>query len=145
MKTKLLSLFVLAGGILIGGGLTAQAQIDGDVKANIPFPFFAGGKGYPAGNYTIRSAGVDDDGLLEIQSADGHLNGVFETEQSDTNGTVNNELIFNQVGDEYFLSKIVDADDGTGAEIADPEYTGKRQTAAAVTGQKHILAGLRIP
>ena len=146
MKTQLLSLFVLAGGILVGGGLRAQAQIAEDVKVNVPFSFHAAGKEYPAGNYTIRTVGVEDDSLMEIQSADGHTAGVFETEHSDINGMPkNNELIFNQMGDEYFLFKIVDADNGMGAEIFDPNYTGKSQAAAGATSQKHIPALSRIP
>jgi hypothetical protein len=146
MKKQLLSLFVLASGILIGGGLTAQAQLGEDVKVDVPFSFHAAGKEFPAGSYTIRRASLIDDSVLEIQSDKGGRTGIFETEQSDISATMKtNEVIFNHVGDEYFLAQIVDADDGTGAEIPNPDNTGKHQSAAVVTDQKHILAKLRIP
>jgi hypothetical protein len=144
MKQKLFYLFVLLSAILIAGGGKAQAQVSQNVDATIPFQFHAGGADFPAGAYTIRSLNSADDSLMEIRSADGQKSALFETEQSDITAAMkDNELIFDHVGDNYFLSKIVDADAGTGAEVFDPDYSGKRQPAAT-TGQKHVHAFLHL-
>ena len=145
MKKKLLYLFVLVGAILVAGGRKAQAQLDEGVDATIPFQFHAGGTEFPAGKYYIRSVSTADDSLMEIRSVDGRKAGLFETEQGDTTATMkNNELIFNQVGDTYYLSEIVDADDAVGAEVFSADETGKQAAAQPITGRKHILAFLHL-
>jgi hypothetical protein len=139
MKKTMLYLFVLVGAILVGGSLKAQAQLPYAVDATIPFQFHAGGAEFPAGDYTIRPVDQNDS-LLEIRTADGKQAALFETEQSELNDTQKkDELIFNHVGDDYFLSEVVDGDDGVGAEVSNPNNAAKQ---AAATGEKHILAFL---
>jgi hypothetical protein len=144
MKQKLFYLFVLLGAILIAGGRKAEAQVSQSVDATIPFHFHAGGQEFPAGAYTIRSMNAADDSLMEIRSADGKKAALFETEQSDITAAMkDDELIFNHVGENYFLSEIVDADAGTGAEVFNPNYSGKQQSAPA-SGQTHVHAFLHL-
>jgi len=54
-----------------------------------------------------------------------------------------NELVFDQAGDNYFLSQIVDADKGTAAEVFNPDYMGKQDAAEHPTERKHVFAFLR--
>jgi hypothetical protein len=146
MKKKLLYLFVLVGAVLVGAERKAQAQIVGDVNANIPFQFHAGGAELPAGNYTIRVVSTSNDNTMEIQSADGRKSALFETENTQTNATPkNSELIFDHVGDNYFLSQIVDAEDDYGAEVINPGYSKKQEAAAGASGQKHVSASHPTP
>ena len=126
MKKKLLYLFALLIAIAISGGSKAQAQNSEKVKAKIPFQFHAAGAAFPAGTYTIRSISSIDDDVMEIQSADGKKAAVIETQQADTNAAKNaHELIFQHIGDDYVLSGIVDADDGTSVELFNPSYLAK--------------------
>lgn len=142
MKNKVFYLFVLMGALLIGGA-RVQAQIAVSAECKIPFRFYAGGKELPSGNYTIRSVNATDDSALEIQSADGKVAALFETERSDISASMNgNELIFNQVGDNYFLSQIVDADKGTYAEVVNPDHRGNHDAAQYSNRRKHIFAFL---
>jgi hypothetical protein len=134
---------VFVGALLIGGAPKVQAQIAETVNANIPFQFYAGGRELPAGKYSIRTISTADNSAMEIRSADGQQAALFETEQSDISAAMkDDELIFNQVGDNYYLSQIVDADDGTGAEVSNPNYRGKQNAAQNSTGHKHVFAFL---
>ena len=143
MKNKVFYLVVLMGGLLIGGARRVQAQIAVSAEGKIPFRFYAGGKELPSGNYTIRSVNATDDSALEIQSADGKVAALFETERSDISASMNgNELIFNQVGDNYFLSQVVDADKGTYAEVVNPDRRADHDAAQYSTGRKHTFAFL---
>jgi hypothetical protein len=139
MHKKLLYLFALVAAVFIGG-TKAQAQLTETVEAKVPFEFHAAGADFPAGTYTIRSISTANDGLMEIQSADGKKAAVFETENYDpATGTKNNELIFNKTGDDYVLSQVVDADDASGVEVFNPNYSNKR-----ATGQRRILGFIHL-
>jgi hypothetical protein len=143
MKNKVFYLFALLGVFLIGGARKVQAQTAVDAEGKIPFRFYVGGKELPSGSYTIRSVNATEDSALEIQSADGKVAALFETERSDISASMNgNELVFNKIGDNYFLSQIVDADKGTYAEVVNPEHKGEQDTAQYSTGYKHPFAFL---
>jgi hypothetical protein len=143
MKKKVLYLLVLLGVIVIGGARKVQAQTAVGAEGKIPFQFYAGGKELPSGNYTIRSVNAADDSAMEILSADGKVAALFETERSDIGAAIKgNELIFNQVGNNYFLSQIVDADKGIDTEVVNPDHRGKQDAAQYSTGRRHILAFL---
>jgi len=143
MKQKVLYLFVLLAAILVGGGRKLEAQIMEPMDAHIPFQFHAGGAEFAAGEYSIRSTSEDNDGALEIQSADGKKSALLETEPGDINSSQKNtELIFNQVGNDYYLSEVVDPDDAASAEVLEPDYPGKSEAAKNTTGKKHVFAFL---
>jgi hypothetical protein len=145
MKKKVFYLLVLLGGLLIGDARKVQAQIAVSAEGRIPFQFYVGGKELPAGNYTIRTVSATEDSAMEIQGADGHVAAVFETERSDIGADMkDNELVFNQVGDNYTLSQIVDADKGTVAEVVNPDYRGRQDAAQHPTGRSHLFAFLRV-
>jgi len=144
MKNKVFYLFALLGVFLIGGARKVQAQTAVDAEGKIPFRFYVGGNELPSGSYTIRSVNATEDSALEIQSADGKVAALFETERSDISASMNgNELVFNKIGDNYFLSQIVDADKGTAAEVFNPDYMGKQDAAEHPTERKHVFAFLR--
>jgi hypothetical protein len=147
MKKKMLYLFVLVGAIFVGGGLRAEAQLSDRVDANIPFSFHAGGVEFPAGKYSIVTVDSDDGGsAMELSNADGTRHTFLETERGVTDDTqTSDELVFDHVGDDYFLSEIVDADEGFSAEIFHSGTSGTHEKAEGVTEQKHTLAFLHIP
>ena len=143
MKKKVFYLFVLLGAILIGGARKVQAQVAVSADGSIPFRFYVGGRELPAGKYTIRSVNSDDDSAMEIRSAGGKVVALFETERSDIGADMKeNELVFNQIGDSYFLSQIVDADKGTYAEVVNPDHRGNHDDAQYSNRRKHIFAFL---
>lgn len=144
MKKKAFYLFVLFGALLIGGARQGQAQIAEKADVSIPFQFHAGGKQLPAGSYVIRSVSSADDSALEIQRADGRVAALLETERSDISPTTQSDgLIFDQVGDNYFLSQIVDADRGTDTEVFNPDDLKKSDAAQQPAGHKYLFGFLR--
>jgi hypothetical protein len=139
MKRNFFNLLALLGVVLIAGGSKAQAQMAETVDVTIPFSFHAGGRELPAGAYTIRSTYSSDGSLMQIQSADGRMSAFFETEESDLTAKMKtDELIFDHVGDDYVLSKIIDADDGTGAEVFNP-HPSKKGTAEHATNEERVV------
>jgi hypothetical protein len=139
MHKKLLYLFAIMAAILISGGTKAQAQLDGTVQAKVPFDFHASGTLLPAGTYTIRSIDSANQDVLEIQSANGKKSAILETQDSSVaDGTKNNQLIFDKTGDDYVLTQIVDADDASGIDVANPHYSSKPATGRRILGFIHI-------
>ena len=117
--TKLfLSLCLVVG---LGATLTSNAQIQSDatVKANIPHSFVVNNTTLPPGSYTIR---VADDysnlNVLEIRSANGKTNVLFDTEPVNLPRVMSrSELIFDRIGDTYFLTRVFMRGDESGNQV----------------------------
>lgn len=117
--TKLfLSLCLVVG---LGATLTTNAQIQSDatVKANIPHSFVVNNTTLPPGSYTIK---VADDysnlNVLEIRSADGKMNVLVDTEPVNLPRVMSrSELVFERIGDTYFLSQIFLRGDESGNQV----------------------------
>ena len=107
--------------LVIGGGVVANAQVDAvpQIDVNVPFAFAVGDTKLPAGRYEIRTPDSDSPNVLEIRDAQG-TSVLFDTESAEkrrdeiANKT---ELIFEKVGDQYFLSQIWVAGFSSGNEL----------------------------
>jgi hypothetical protein len=103
-----LSLCLVAG---LGATLTANAQIrsDATIRANIPYSFVVNNTTLPAGTYVITVAAPygTDLTVLEIRSANAKTAVLFDTESAAVPGrATQTELVFDKIGDTYFLSKV---------------------------------------
>jgi hypothetical protein len=95
MKQRVLCLFGFIGVVLGMSTISAQGQIIGQLEANIPFTFHAGGAKLPPGKYTIHVLDNTDLSQMEIQSADGHTSALFEVrEAQDSTAPKKSELVF---------------------------------------------------
>lgn len=108
--------------LFIGGlTMTANAQIPDHaiIKANIPFSFIVRDKTFSPGKYTIKKATESEDFALEITDDTGHAKAmVFETNGTTAKETPkNSNIVFDKLGDKYFLSKIFVAGDTDGNEV----------------------------
>jgi len=98
--------------VTVGATLTADAQIrstETTIKANIPYSFVVNNTTLPAGTYTIRVLDPygSDLTVLEIRSANRKTAIVFETDPIAVPRLApRTELVFDRIGDTYFLSKI---------------------------------------
>src|SRR6185369_17506659 len=106
--TKLfLSLCLVAG---LGATLTnAQIRSDATIRANIPYSFVVNNTTLPAGTYviTVVDAYASDLSVLEIRSANSKTAVLFETDPVTVPGrAAQTELVFDKIGDTYFLSKV---------------------------------------
>jgi hypothetical protein len=91
------------------GGLTASAMIDSDetIVADIPFDFVIGDQTLPAGKYTMKVSDDTNLNLLALRNDRGRTVLFFQTLDVEANQEPRHtELVFNKIGDEYFLSRI---------------------------------------
>lgn len=108
--TKLFLTLCLVVGL--GATITASAQIETDatIRANIPHSFVVHNTTLPAGTYTIAVAEKEtasDLNVLEIRSANGKTGVLFDTESiTGTRPARHTELVFDKIGDTYFLSQV---------------------------------------
>jgi hypothetical protein len=135
MRTRVFTISVLFSLFVLLASASAFAQGDG-VEAKIPFDFIAGKKLLPAGDYTIKRGVEDQRDLLLIRGVD-HQEAVFifaEDVRADETPT-QTDLVFNQVGDEYFLSQVWVAGQDIGREIPKPRAERKLEQNLAKSGQ----------
>jgi hypothetical protein len=97
--------------LLVGGIVAANAQIDGSsaIKFEVAHPFVVDGETLPAGKYSISSIASQggSNGVLKIQSIDGKEAMLFSTlKKVRSAAAAKTELVFEQVGGEYFLTEI---------------------------------------
>jgi hypothetical protein len=143
-KTKghhqLLSLFIALVFALTLYPSKAQAQIVGEIEANIPFQFHAGNVKLPAGRYFIHVLDNTDLTVMEITSADGSTSALFDVQSAQVNTSpAKSELIFDKYGNRYFLAKLFDEGNPSGSQVLESRYE-KRISQASAEGQEHVAA-----
>ena len=118
----------------------AQAQIIGNLQAEIPFQFNVGNTTLPAGSYIIHQLEGSDLTMMEISSADGKLSALFNVEAAEAKSVPEkSELIFNKYGDRYFLSELFDEAnvDGNKLLASRDEKQASKESGAEVA---HVAA-----
>jgi hypothetical protein len=141
MKQRVLCLLGFIGVVLGMSTISAQGQIIGQLEADIPFTFHAGGAKLPPGKYTIHVLDNTDLGLMEIQSSDGRTAAMFEVrEAQDSTSPKKTELIFNHYGNRYFLSKLFDQGETVGSTVVESGYAKKYASGGASGGEKEVAA-----
>jgi hypothetical protein len=122
---------------------TAQAQIVGDLEANIPFQFHVGNTKLPAGQYRIHELDDSDLTVMEISSMNGSTSALFQVQNTNANSTpTKSELIFNKYGNRYFLAKLFEDGSSTGSQVVESRYE-KRISQEAMDGQERVPAQRR--
>ena len=139
-RYQLLSLFVPLVLALTICASKANAQIVGDLEANIPFQFHAGNTKLPAGEYRIHVLDESDLTIMEISSADGSISALFQVGAAEANSApAKSELVFNKYGNRYFLAKLFDEGNRSGSQVVESRYE-KRVSQEAAEAQAHIPA-----
>ena len=139
-RYQLLSLFIALVFALTTHPTKAQAQIVGNLEADIPFQFHVGNAKLPPGTYTIHVLDNSDLTMMEISSADGSSSALFEVRDAEANSAPGkSELIFNKYGHRYFLEKLFDESNPSGSAVVKSGYE-KRIAQAAAEGQEHVPA-----
>jgi len=133
--------------LTVGGGAVANAQIDRDsrIEANVPFAFVVVNTTLPAGKYEIKWIDGNSPTVLEIRSYNGRRAVIFDT---DVKRTPNDEpankteLIFNKIGDKYFLSQIWADGDVNGNQL-EKSKTEKSLEGDGTQTERHSIAAIR--
>jgi hypothetical protein len=116
MKTLLLACVTTM--VLAASAAPARAQVIDELDANIPFEFTVRNTTLPAGNYVIKRSGLPAGQVMEIRTADDRKAVFFMTISAQLpNEPRKSELLFDRVGDRYFLSKIFEVGSRLGVEL----------------------------
>lgn len=141
MRQRVLCLLGVIGVVLGMSTISAQGQIIGQLEANIPFTFHAGGAKLPPGKYLIHVLPGSDLSLMEIQSTDDRTSALFEVRDAQDSTTPKNaELIFNHYGSRYFLSKLFDGGDKVGSAVVEAGYVKKYAPGGVSDEVKEVAA-----
>ena len=118
----------------------AQAQVVGDLEANIPFQFHVGNTKLPAGQYRIHPMEDSDLTLMEISSADGSASALFQVQEIESTTTpTKSELIFNKYGDQYFLAQLFDEGEPSGSQVPESRYEKRvSQQTTQAQAKEHV-------
>lgn len=117
---------LIAALTIVAPTIHAQTTI---LTANVPFAFSVGQNQLPAGSYAVREIG---DRATLIQSKDGrqHVMGLYN--YAGPSKTDESKLVFDKVGDHYFLTQIWTSARSQGLKI--PESKLEKEMRAASTG-----------
>ncbi len=103
----------MAAAIVLGG--PARARADEIIVVTVPFDFMAGNSRFPAGRYEVTDS--SNPGVVSIQSADRVHRAFVMTIPDASEKTETPALVFERVGAEHFLARIVSVD-GESREIS---------------------------
>jgi hypothetical protein len=113
MTKKIVLTLMAAAGMSIAG--VSPARAEEKVIAQVPFDFVVGGLTMPAGRYIVTE--TDDPALVSIANENRHDFTFVLTIADGSNERVSEpELVFEQVGGQRFLARIVTGD-SEGREI----------------------------
>jgi len=137
-RHQLLLLFIALVFALTLYPTKADAQIVGDMEANIPFQFHVGNTKLPPGKYVIHVLDDSDLTMMEISSADGSTSALFQVRPAEASSTpAKSELIFNKYGNRYFLAQLFDEGNPSGSTVIESRYE-KGVSRAAAEAQQHV-------
>lgn len=131
---KLYLVFVSLALLTVALAVPAGAQITETIEADIPFEFTIGSTTLPAGAYTLKQLDAPIEGVMEIRSANGRDRKLFLIASAESFGEPSKaELVFDRVGDRYFLSEIFEQGNQFGAEVPKSRSELKLEKEGAVT------------
>lgn len=112
MKHQILKTIAILGLFFMLAMTSASAQTTGKVEVKIPFDFTAGKATFKAGTYSIKRVSNNS---VAIRSLDGKTTKLIDAPLAigARDSKAGERLVFNQYGDQYFLSQVwVEADSG---------------------------------
>lgn len=119
MKRNAITILSLAVISLMFGAASAYAQ--SFAKADVPFAFSVGKKQLPAGTYEVKVDGAGSQGIVIRNMETGES--VLSVAGYEAPRSTEGKLVFNHVGNEYFLSEVWRESGSAGRRI----LTSKRE------------------
>ena len=117
-----------------------RAQVVDAIVADIPFGFTVRDTTLPAGEYTIKRSYSANPGIMQIRSADGKEVLLFVVGSAEAAKTPDQtKLIFDRVGDQYFLSEIFEEGSSLGVGLPKSRAERNLEKEGAIT-QLHSVA-----
>lgn len=140
-----LAILCLLSGI---GGLRASAQIDSDktIVADIPYDFVVRDHTVPAGKYSIKVSDDSNLNTLVLRDDRGRTVLFFETRDTQANPAPRQtELVFNKIGDTYFLSQIWLSGVNLGEEVEKSKAERQLEDGGLKAERHSVMAQGRLP
>jgi hypothetical protein len=106
-----------------------------NVKADVPFDFIAGDRAYPAGEYTVKSIAASGIAILIDNTQEPERGLVLSNACLRGQPSAETKLVFERMGDHYFLSQIWTEGNSAGREFP----RSKAETQLAQNHQKPNL------
>jgi hypothetical protein len=130
--------------VSLGATLTANAQIrsDAKIRANIPYSFLVNNTTLP-GAYVITVVDPYTSVLtvLEIRSANGKTAVLVDTESVAVPGLApHTELVFDKIGDTYFLSRVFLEGDESGNQLLKSKMQRRLEENGSIAESHSIAA-----
>ena len=134
--------------VTVGGGIVANAQIGSDavIRGNIPFAFMVGNTELPAGEYDVKALDDNARNVLEVRSVKDHKSVFADSENVETKGQrieKRSELVFDKVGDKYFLTQIWVEGSAFGSELPKSRMETSLEVGGVQSERHSIVAMLR--
>jgi hypothetical protein len=107
-KQYLRFLIALIG--VAGLGVAAKGQGADQIVVKIPHDFVAAGKTLPAGTYRVDRVSDLNEGALVLSNSDNHESAIVVAKLVETSNSDKASVSLEQVGGQFFLSKIKTAD-----------------------------------
>jgi len=129
---KLLRIVLYAALLLAASASIAQTR-QGDVVANIPFPFIVAHQTLPAGHYIVSPANA-----VALGIHDANNRGTFVPTESTQRSANDNscKLVFHRYGDKYFLSEVWVAGNSNGRTL----FRSRAERELAESGKEKVIA-----
>ena len=145
MKTLFISKVLILGLLFAAGGICTKAQglSEGTVEADVPFAFIVGKKTFPAGKYTFKRADDTNPEVLGISDNSGRRTIFFRADNAEANEYPSQtKLVFDKIGDQYFLSEIWTSDTNFGYRLPKTNAEKSLEGADIKTEQRSIFGKL---
>jgi hypothetical protein len=138
-------LFLAVCLVSLGATLTANAQIRSNAKlrANIPYSFVVNNTTLPAGTYVITVVDLygSDLTVLEMRSANDKTAVLFDTQPVTVPGLApQTALVFDKIGDTYFLSKVFLKGDEGGNQLPKSKMQRRLEENGSIAESHSIAA-----
>lgn len=119
MRKQLGALVFMLALVFTAGTVIAQvAPLFGEVRANVPFEFYAGDTKFPAGSYVVKRLSENDPSILTITTGDGKITALLVVHLQDNKQEAKtSELVFNKYGSRFFLNSVTVAGYSNGSQL----------------------------
>jgi len=125
--------------LAIAGGTSARAQVMDSIEADVPFDFTVRNQVMPAGHYILKRLDDSRPGVMTIRGSDSHEARIFLTGDAQiAKEPRHNELIFDRVGDQYFLSRIFEVGNKYGVAVKKSRSERKLETEGAMLEKQSV-------
>jgi hypothetical protein len=117
---KVITLVGVLSLVFAAGSAFAQTLA---LRSDIPFEFVVGKASLPAGEYDVRSMSDGGDNILQLRGPDRHSNAIMISNRMESyQPSGESKLIFDHVGDRYFLRQIWVAGETSGRVLPKTKY-----------------------